>query len=77
MLRNKNIEIPTFNIDVRVSRSKTNGELKISGKTNGTQATFINDSKVKWNIAPLNVTSCPSLYSAKKAIKSWVKNLPL
>ena len=38
--------------------------------------TFINDATRAWNKAPTTIKNCKSLFSAKKAIKSYVMTLP-
>ena len=50
-----NIDIPTINLEQRISRSQSIGRLLNKGYTNGTQSTFINDSKKVWNSAPKKI----------------------
>ena len=52
------------------------GKLIEKGKTEFLQATYINDGSKLWNVAPDEVTKSSSLWSAKKAIKAFVKTLP-
>ena len=47
------------------------------GKTELLQAKIIYDGSRLWNTAPQAVTQCQSLWSAKKAIKDFVKTLPI
>ena len=72
-----NINLPEIKENERISRNKVNGTLPVYGRSNVTQASFINDSKVIWNSAPDSVKSSKSIFSAKKAIKNWVKTLPI
>ena len=46
--------LPNNNQEERVSRSKTNGLLNISGSSNGARNSFINDTKMVWNNCPRN-----------------------
>ena len=50
-----NIDIPTINLEQRISRSQSIGRLLNKGYTNETQSTFINDSKKVWNSAPQKI----------------------
>ena len=38
---------------------------------------FINDATRAWNKAPPNIKLCKSILSAKKAIKAFIKTLPV
>ena len=61
----------------RGSRSVTNGKLMEDGRSDKAKATFINDATRAWNKVPANIRECTSLYSAKKAITTFVKTLPV
>ena len=66
-----------INESERNTRSVTAGKLIEKGKTELLQATYINDGSKLWNISPNEVTKSLSLWSAKKAIKTFVKTLPI
>ena len=61
---------------MRSSRSITNGKL-IEGKSERATSSFINDSTRAWNKAPGGIKNCKYLFSAKKAIKTFVMTLPV
>ena len=61
----------------RCSRSISRGKLIEEGTSEKSTSTFINDATRAWNKAPENIKDCTSLYSAKKAIKAFVKTLPV
>ena len=42
-----------------------------------TKNTCISDAIRVWNMAPISITSCLTLYQAKKEIKSFVRTLPV
>ena len=48
-----------------------------TAKSKTTQSSFNNDAKKLWNKIPQNIKDCPSLYMAKKAIRQFVKTLPV
>ena len=60
-----------------VTRSITNGVLKSTANSDGTQRTFINDGIKAWNLAPKEIKKFVSFTSAKAAIKTFVKTLPI
>ena len=41
------------------------------------EKTFLNDATHIWNMAPETIKNCESIYRAKKAIKDFVKTLPV
>ena len=51
--------------------------LKETAKSTGLQASFIHDAIHIWNKIPDDIKMCNSIYSAKKAIKTFVQTLPL
>ena len=59
------------------TRACTKGRLCELGKTSVVQNTCISDAKKLWNRAPAIITTCESMYIAKKEIKKFVKNLPI
>ena len=61
----------------RITRSITNGELMEEGLSNKALNTYQNDASRLWNRAPISIKSCGSLSLAKKAIKEFVKCLPI
>ena len=61
----------------RSSRSVSSVKLIEDGSSNISQMTFINDATRAWNKAPSITKSSNSVYSAKKAIKCFVKTLPV
>ena len=78
----KSTHIPNFPIKTeQVNRSddvvNSNGQLKEVLLSNSSQKTFLNDALHIWNKCPINIKQCESLYSAKKAIKTFVYTLPI
>ena len=47
------------------------------GKSSLTSKTCVSDAVRIWNQAPVEVTGSMSLYMVKKAIKRYVKSLPI
>ena len=47
------------------------------GKTNTTKSTSVSDAVRIWNLAPESITEAKSLYQVKKAIKDYIKSLPI
>ena len=68
---------PTRSLETATTRSVGSSILQEFGKTNITQKTCINDATKIWNQAPQTIKQCVSLYSARKAIKTYVKMLPI
>ena len=66
-----------FQNEGRSSRSITNGKIIEEGTSEKSTSTFINDATRAWNNAPRNIKDCKSIHSAKKAIKQFVKTLPV
>ena len=56
--------------------STTGGPIEI-GRSSLLQSTSTSDAIKVWNKAPSSVTESMSLYQAKKAIKAFVKTLPI
>ena len=63
--------------DVALTRACSIGYLEERKLTNSSSRTFLNDAKHIWNKAPLAIKKCTTIYSAKKAIKSFVVSLSL
>ena len=61
----------------RESRSRSNMNLPEVFGSNKIKTTFINDGIKAWNQTPQTVKMCNSLVSAKKAVKTFVKTLPI
>ena len=59
------------------TRAASNGVLMENQITTQSQRTFLNDAIHIWNLCPTDIKSCPSIFSAKKSIKEFVKSLPL
>ena len=59
------------------TRACTNGKLIEPGKKPVTLKGFTSDATRLWNSAPSDITLCNSISSAKKAIKKFVKTLPI
>ena len=74
---NSKIAIPKINIEARMSRSIEQRMLKETAKSTGLQSSFIHDAIHIWNKIPEDIKMCNSIYSAKKAIKTFVQTLPL
>ena len=67
----------TKDVGARCSRAATNGDFQEEGKPERAKDTFINDATRAWNKAPDNIKHFNSIYSAKKAIKIYVKSMPI
>ena len=59
------------------TRATTNGDFVEFGKTDLVKATFLSDASKAWNRMPHLIKECTTIWSAKKAIKSFVKQLPI
>ena len=72
------IEQLSFQEDSMNTRARSSGFLlKESKNTCFSQKTFVNDAIHIWNLGPNVLKECTSLYSAKKAIKTFVATLPI
>ena len=60
-----------------LTRSVANGDLKEFGKTDIVQSTYLSDACKVWNNCPKSIKECVSIWSAKKAIKTFVSTLPI
>ena len=70
----KQREAQTGSVQTRAAIKRVPLEI---GKTNVTKNSCISDAVRIWNLAPDSVTGSDTIYSAKKAIKSFVKSLPI
>ena len=59
------------------SKEKKGVLLKEFGKSTIVQSTFLSDASKVWNNCPKEIKECVTLWQAKKAIKSFVVNLPI
>ena len=64
----------TTGINTRASESKRPVEI---GKSNLAQSTSTSDAIRIWNLAPDSIKLCLTVYKVKKAIKEFVKSLPI
>ena len=71
-----NITIKQKSSDAAITRADKNVTLMEQGLTELCKKTFLNDAAHIWNVTPDSIKTTKSIYSAKKAIKSFVKNLP-
>ena len=62
--------------DAAITRADKNVTLMEHGLTELCKKTFLNDGAHIWNVTPDSIKTTKSIYSAKKAIKSFVKTLP-
>ena len=63
--------------EAMTTRAMTSGVLKEAKISNSSEKTFLNDATHIWNMAPETIKNCESIYRAKKAIKDFVKTLPV
>ena len=63
--------------DERILRSKISDKLLVKGHSDLMKSSYKNDAIKLWNNCPDSITKCTSVYSAKKAIKTCVKNFPI
>ena len=59
------------------TRSNSQGVMKVTACSEVTKRTFINDGIKAWNLAPYEVKTSSTFGGAKKAIKTFVKQLPI
>ena len=76
-----NYPIKTKKMETNEERSTTRavsaGKLVEYGTSQKAKSTCYNDGVKVWNRAPNTIKNCKSIWAAKKAIKSFVKTLPL
>ena len=70
-------ELKTIAVDERSTRANSEMKIPETAKSKTTQSSFNNDAKKLWNKIPQNIKDCSSLYMAKKAIRQFVKTLPV
>ena len=63
--------------DCVTTRAVTNGDVQLMGKSELVQSTFLNDASKAWNKIPNEIKECKNIFTAKKAIKKFVTNLPI
>ena len=68
-----NVSCPVLVPDARAMRSVSNNKLVETGCTNSASNSFISDGKKVWNNAPISITLCKSLFSAKVEISKFVQ----
>ena len=61
----------------RITRGVTQGKLEEPGTSYRSTNSFIGDATRLWNVAPIEIKSAKTLYSAKLEIKKYVKTLPI
>ena len=71
------MELKTTADDERLTRANAANNIPETAKSKLTQSSFNNDEKKLWNKAPQNIKMCNSIQMTKKAIKTFVKSLPL
>ena len=59
------------------TRASTKGRPMEMGRSSLTQNSSTSDAIRIWNLAPVSVTECVTLYQAKKAIKTFARLLPI
>ena len=70
-------EMKSTHDDERLTRATAADIVPETARTNLSQSTFNSDAKKIWNSAPMHFKNCTSIYGAKKAIKNFVKTLPI
>ena len=63
--------------DVMTTRAASIGTLQEARITTKSERTFLNDAIHIWNLAPLSIKNCTTIYSVKKAVKAFVLTLPV
>ena len=71
-LSSGNIKSRTRNNEVALMRACSAGYLEEKRLSNTSSRSFLNDANHIWNQAPIAIKSCSTIYSAKKAIKSFI-----
>ena len=59
------------------TRATANGDMIEFGKSDLVKSSFLSDASKAWNKTPMEIKECNTLWSAKKAIKTFVKQLPI
>ena len=59
------------------TRADSKGKAIEIGRSNLSRNSSVSDSIRVWNLAPDSVTGAKSVFIAKRAIKDYVKNLPI
>ena len=63
--------------DERSTRATSANKIPEVAKSKATQSAYNNDAKKLWNMAPKSIKESTSIHMAKKAIKTFVKSLPI
>ena len=71
------IEQQSVNPDGVSTRADAKGRLVEIGKSNAVQKSCVSDAIRLWNLAPTVISNCNSLYSVKKEIKKFARQLPI
>ena len=69
-------EIKKVNLNMK-TRSSNSMQLSEPGLSNVLCSTFISDAARLWNLAPDAIKNSPSVFQAKKNIRSYVSTLPI
>ena len=69
-------EIKKVNLNMK-TRSSNSMQLSEPGLSNVLCSTFISDAARLWNVAPDAIKNSPSVFQAKKNIRSYVSTLPI
>ena len=72
-----NIVRKTQEKEIRTTRAETSDQLIEPGKTCILQNTSLSDASRAWNKVPNCIRQCETIWSAKKEIKKFVKQLPI
>ena len=67
----------TTNVSSMEFRSRENGSIKELYGSDTLRSTFINDAIKVWNLTPVSIKKCKSLFSVKREIKKFVSTLPI
>ena len=63
--------------NMSTTRAINSGKLVELGVSNLSKCTFHNDAIKAWNVAPISIKSCKTIFAAKREIRIFVKTLPV
>ena len=63
--------------DSRATRSSNNVTIKETKHSRFTTTTFSNDAAKLWNLTPMSLRECKTIFAVKKQIKLFVSTLPI
>ena len=63
--------------NMSTTRAINSGKLMDLGVSNLSKCTFHNDAIKAWNVAPISIKSCKTIFAAKREIRIFVKTLPV